>query len=145
MQKTTLRQNVKNSDRQWFVVDADGKNLGKLSTVIANALRGKNRVDFTPHVDSGAYVIVLNAEKIAVSGNKEENKMYYRHSGYLGHLKQEKLKEVREKNPTRIIREAVSGMLAKNKHRKNQLRRLFLIIGNVNPHEAQKPEILKID
>jgi large subunit ribosomal protein L13 len=145
MQKTTLRQNIQSADRQWYVVDAAGKTLGQLAVAVANALRGKNRVDYTPHVDNGNYVVVLNAEKIAVSGQKESQKMYYRHSGYLGHLKTEKLSEVRDKKPTRIMREAVSGMLPRTKHRKNQLRRLFLVVGDVNPHEAQKPELLKID
>ncbi len=144
MQKTTLRQNVKNIDRQWFVIDADGQNLGQLAVVVANKLRGKNHVDFTPHVDGGDYVIILNAEKIAVTGRKEEQKKYYRHSGYLGKLKTEKLSEVREKNPTRICCDAVAGMIPKNKLRKDQLRRLFVVIGDKNPYEAQKSEIFKI-
>ena len=142
--KTTLRQNVTNADRKWFVVDANEKNLGKLAVSIANALRGKDRADYTPHVDGGDFVVVLNAEKIAVSGKKETDKKYYRHSGYLGNLKTESLAEVREKNPVRILEEAVSGMLPKNKLRKNQMRRLFLIVGEENPHAAQTPEQLKI-
>ncbi|MDH3324186.1 MAG: 50S ribosomal protein L13 [Candidatus Peregrinibacteria bacterium] len=142
--KTTLRQNVTNADRKWFVVDANGINLGKLAVSVANALRGKNRTDYTPHVDGGDFVVILNADKIAVSGKKETDKKYYRHSGYLGNLKTESLAEVREKNPVRILEEAVSGMLPKNKLRKHQMRRLFLIVGEENPHEAQKPEQLKI-
>lgn len=145
MQKTTLRQNVQNTDRQWFVVDASQKTLGSLATTIADYLRGKNRVDFTPHVDGGNYIVVLNSEKVAVSGNKESQKMYYNHSGYLGHLKKTSLGAVREKNPIRILQDAVAGMLPKTKHRKHQLRRLFLIVGDKNPHEAQKPEILNLD
>jgi len=141
--KTSLRQNVKNPDRKWFVVDATGKRLGKVAVAVANALRGKNRVDFTPHVDGGDYVVILNSEQIAVSGSKEFDKKYHRHSGQLGKLKTQSLAEVREKNPIRILREAVSGMLPKNKLRKNQLRRLFLVVGDKNPHSAQKPEILK--
>ena len=143
MKKTSLRQNVKNENRKWFVVDANGKNLGKLAVEIAKILRGKNRVDFTPHVDGGDFVIVLNSEKIAVSGQKEAQKKYYRHSGFIGNLKTENLAAVRKKNPVRILHDAVSGMLAKNRHRKNQLRRFFCIIGEKNPHAAQKPEILK--
>ncbi len=144
MKTTTLRQNVKNGDRKWFVFDAKDKTLGLASVAIAKTLRGKNRVDLTPHVDGGDYVVVINAEKISVSGNKEDQKKYYRHSGYIGHLKTENLKAVREKDPTRILREAVAGMLPKNRHRKNQLRRLFLIVGEENKYAAQKPETLNI-
>ncbi len=144
MKKTTLRQNVTNADRKWFVVDAKDKTLGELATGVANTLRGKDRVDYTPHVDGGAYVVIINAEKIRVTGKKETDKMYYRHSGYLGNLKTESLKVVREKMPTRILEEAVKGMLPKNKLRKHQMRRLFLIEGADNPHDAQKPETLSL-
>ncbi len=144
MKKTTLRQNVKNTDRKWFLVDAKDKTLGELAVAIANTLRGKNKVTFTPHVDGGDYVVVLNVEKVRVTGNKEEDKKYYRHSGYLGHLKTESLKVVREKNPARILRDAVSGMLPKNRLRASQMKRLILVVGDKNPHEAQKPEILNI-
>ncbi len=144
MKKTTLRQNVTNADRKWFVLDADNKTLGEIATGIANVLRGKDRVDYTPHVDGGAFVVIINAEKVRVTGKKETDKKYYRHSGYLGHLKTETLKTVREKNPTRILEEAVKGMLPKNKLRKHQMRRLFLVIGDNNPHEAQKPETLSL-
>ena len=144
MKKTTLRQNVKNTDRKWFLVDAKDKTLGELAVAVANTLRGKNKVTFTPHVDGGDYVVVLNVEKVRVTGNKEEDKKYYRHSGYLGHLKTESLKVVREKNPARILRDAVSGMLPKNRLRASQMKRLILVVGDKNPHEAQKPEILNI-
>ena len=144
MKKTTLRQNVKNTDRKWFLVDAKDKTLGQLAVVIANTLRGKNKVTYTPHVDGGDYVVVLNVEKVRVTGNKEEDKKYYRHSGYLGHLKTESLKVVREKNPARILQDAVSGMLPKNRLRASQMKRLILVVGDKNPHEAQKPEILNI-
>lgn len=144
MKKTTLRQNVTNADRQWFVIDATGKTIGDVSTVAADRLRGKNRPDYTPHCDGGAYIVILNAEKVVATGNKENDKKYYRHSGYLGNLKTEALKDVREKTPTRILKEAVSGMLPKNKLRKHQMRRLFLIVGDQNPHEAQKAEELTI-
>ena len=143
MKKTTLRQNVTNADRKWFVVDAEGKTLGQLSVAITNTLRGKNRVDFTPHVDGGDYVVVLNADKVGVTGNKEEDKKYYNHSGYIGNLKTQSLKEVREKNPFRIIEDAVSGMLPKTRMRKEQLKRLRLVrSGEENPYVAQKPEPL---
>ncbi|HEY5713790.1 MAG TPA: 50S ribosomal protein L13 [Candidatus Gracilibacteria bacterium] len=142
MQKTTLRQNVKGDDRAWFIVDATDKTLGRLSTDIAVVLRGRHRPDYTPHVDGGDYVIVTNIEKVAVTGKKEDRKNYFSHSGYLGHLKIEKLKDVREKRPERIFEEAVKGMLPKNRHRKEQMRRLFLIQGSEHKYTAQTPEPL---
>lgn len=142
--KTILRQNVKNTDRKWFVIDAKDKTLGELAVVLANKLRGKNKVTFTPHVDGGDYVVVLNSEKIRVTGNKEDDKKYYRHSGVLGNLKTESLKVVRGKDPKRILKNAVSGMLPKNRLRDTQMKRLILVIGDQNPHEAQKAEILNI-
>ncbi|MCF7830388.1 50S ribosomal protein L13 [Candidatus Gracilibacteria bacterium] len=138
MKKTTLLQNVKNTDRKWWVVDANEKNLGRLAVKIADTLRGKNRPDFTPHSDGGDYVVVLNAEKIKVEGKKETDKLYIRHSRYLGNLKVQTLSEVRTKKPIRILQDAVSGMLPKNKLRAKQLKRLILILGDKNPHEAQK-------
>jgi len=142
-QKTTLRQNVKAADRKWYVIDAEGKILGDLATDIAVVLRGKHRVDFTPHVDGGDHVIVLNADKVAVTGDKENRKLYYRHSGYLGNLKVQALGDVRAKTPERILEQAVGGMLPKNKLRKHQLRRLHLVTSSAeNPHAAQKPEAL---
>lgn len=144
MKKTTLRQNVHNTDRKWYVVDAADKNLGQLSVAIANVLRGKNRPDFTPHVDGGDYVIVLNAEKVALSGNKEDSKLYYRHSGHLGKIKTRTTAEMRTKNPRKIVEFAVSGMLPKNRLRTAQLNRLMIVIGDKNPHEAQKAEPLPL-
>ncbi|MBT3348726.1 50S ribosomal protein L13 [bacterium] len=141
--KTTLRQNVTNTDRNWYMVDAAGKTLGQLSVVIANTLRGKHRVDFTPHVDGGDYVVVLNADKISVTGNKESDKLYHRHSGYIGNLKTQTLADVREKDPLRIMQHSVSGMLPKTKLRAAQMKRLILVIGDQNPHAAQNPEPLK--
>ncbi len=142
--KTTLRQNVQNTDRQWWIVDAEGKTLGQLAVAIADTLRGKRRVDFTPHVDGGDYVIVLNSEKVSVTGNKEEDKKYYRHSGYLGHLKTQSLSDVREKSPKRILEDAVSGMLPKTRLRSGQMKRLLLVIGNENPHSAQQAKPLEL-
>ncbi len=136
--KTSLRQNVQNTDRQWWVVDAEGKTLGQLSVAIADAIRGRRRVDFTPHVDGGDYVVVLNANKVAVTGNKEVDKKYYRHSGVLGNLKTQALSEVREKTPRRILEDSVGGMLPKTRHRKPQLKRLLLVLGSENPHAAQQ-------
>ncbi len=144
MKKTSLIQNVQNADRPWFIVDAAGKRLGTLAVDIANALRGKNLPSYTPHSDMGAYVIVINADKIEVSGHKEERKNYFRHSGYLGHLKVETLKTVRAKQPERILESAVSGMLPKNRLRKDQMRRLFLTIGEEHQYAAQKPQPLTL-
>ncbi len=141
--KTTLRQNVQNTDRQWWIVDAEGKTLGQMAVAIADTLRGKRRVDFTPHVDGGDYVIVLNAEKIAVTGKKEEDKKYYRHSGVLGNLKTQSLSEVREKTPKRILEDAVGGMLPKTRLRAGQMKRLLLVIGNENPYIAQQAKPLE--
>lgn len=145
MKKTSLRQNVTNADRSWYVIDAAGQPLGKLAVLIANVLRGKNRADYTPHVDGGDFVVVLNAEKVAVSGNKETQKMYYDHSGYMGSLKSQTLAEIREKNPTRIIQDAVAGMLPKNKLQTMQLKRLKLVQGSENPHGAQNPVTLTLN
>lgn len=142
--KTTLRQNVQNTDRQWWIVDAEGKTLGQLAVAIADTLRGKRRVDYTPHVDGGDYVVVLNADKVAVTGNKEEDKKYYRHSGYIGHLKTQSLGVVREKSPKRILEDAVSGMLPKTRLRAGQMKRLLLVLGSKNPHEAQQAKPLEL-
>ncbi len=142
MHKTTLRQNVQNTDRTWFVVDAEGQTLGRLSVAIANALRGRNRADFTPHVDGGDYVVVVNTEKIKLTGKKEDQKNYYRHSGYLGNLKSRSASEMRSRNPRKIIESSVYGMLPNTKLRDQQMKRLLLVIGNENPHMAQKPEPL---
>ena len=140
MKKTTLRQNVTNADRKWFVLDADNKTLGEIATGIANVLRGKDRVDYTPHVDGGAFVVIINAEKVRVTGKKETDKKYYRHSGYLGHLKTETLKTVREKNPTRILEEAVKGMLPKSNLGAQMLKSLKIYPESTHKQEAQKPQ-----
>ncbi len=145
MKKTTIRQNVTNADRKWYSFDATGVPLGKLAVEVAQVLRGKKQVTLTPHVDGGDYVVVMNIEKVKVSGNKEDDKKYYRHSGYLGNLKTKTLKQVRESDPERILREAVSGMLPKNRHRKNQLRRLRLVQGTESQYDAQKPELLTVN
>lgn len=140
--KTSLRQNITPKDRTWYVVDAEGKTLGRLAVDIARVLTGKARPDYTPHSDGGDYVVVLNAEKVAVTGNKEDQKNYYRHSGYLGGLKTQNLAEVRTKKPTKILQDAVSGMIPRTKHRKTQMQRMTLVIGGENPHTAQKPQPL---
>ena len=131
-------------ERRWFVVDADGKTLGRLATQIADTLRGKNKAEYTPHVDTGDFVIVVNCEKIAVTGNKLDQKMYYRHSGYPGGLKQRTLREQLERRPTEVLRKAVKGMLPKNKLASQQINKLKIYAGPEHPHAAQQPQPLEI-
>ncbi len=129
--------------RKWFLVDAKDKNLGRLCTEIAKILRGKNKPTFTPHLDCGDFVIVINADKIKVTGNKLKNKNYYRHSGYVGNLKVTSLEKMMEKSPEFVIRNAVKGMLPHNILGKKILKKLKIYKGENNPHDAQEPE--KID
>jgi large subunit ribosomal protein L13 len=131
-------------ERRWLVVDADGQNLGRLATRIADALRGKGKPQYTPHVDTGDFVVVVNAEKIAVTGKKLDEKIYYRHSGYPGGLKQRTLREQLERRPTEVIRKAVKGMLPKNKLAARQLTKLKIYAGPEHPHEAQAPKPLEV-
>jgi len=126
-------------EKRWYVVDADGKTLGRLSTLIADTIRGKTKPTYTPHVDTGDFVIVVNAEKIAVTGKKLDKKIYYRHSGYPGGLKERTLRQQLDKRPTDVIRLAVKGMLPKNKLASAQLTKLKIYAGPDHPHEAQAP------
>ena len=125
--------------REWYLVDADGQTLGRLATQIADALRGKRKPQYTPHVDTGDFVVVVNAEKIMVTGNKLDQKKYYRHSGYPGGLKERTLREQLERRPTEVIRKAVKGMLPKNKLAARQIVKLKVYAGPDHPHEAQNP------
>jgi large subunit ribosomal protein L13 len=131
-------------ERRWYVVDAEGQTLGRLATRIADTLRGKNKPQFTPHVDTGDFVVVVNAEKIAVTGKKLDEKIYYRHSGYPGGLKQRTLREQLERRPTEVLRTAVKGMLPKNKLAARQLTKLKIYAGPEHPHTAQAPEPLEV-
>ena len=131
--------------RRWYVVDADGKNLGRLATRIADTLRGKNKPEYTPHVDTGDFVVVVNAEKIAVTGKKLDDKLYYRHSGYPGGLKSRTLREQLERRPTEVLRTAVKGMLPRNRQARAQMTKLKIYAGPEHPHEAQRPEPLPVD
>jgi large subunit ribosomal protein L13 len=131
--------------REWYVVDAAGLTLGRLATLIADTLRGKRKPVFTPHVDTGDFVIVVNAEKIAVTGNKLDQKMYYRHSGYPGGLKSRSLREQLDRRPTEVIRAAVKGMLPKNKLARQQLTKLKVYAGPEHPHESQNPQPLDLE
>ena len=130
--------------RDWYVMDADGMTLGRLATRIADTLRGKNKPQYTPHVDTGDFVIVVNAEKIAVTGKKLDEKIVYRHSGYPGGLKERTLREQLERRPTEVIRKAVKGMLPKNKLAAAQLRKLKVYAGPEHPHAAQAPKELEL-
>jgi large subunit ribosomal protein L13 len=126
-------------ERQWYLVDAQGKTLGRLASEIAKILRGKHKPTFTPHLDTGDYVVVVNAEKIHVTGNRLDEKRYYRYSGYPGGLKSVPLRELLEKHPTRAIRYAVKGMLPKNRLGRAMIKKLKVYAGSEHPHEAQKP------
>jgi len=131
-------------ERRWYVVDAEGQNLGRLATRIADTLRGKNKPQFTPHVDTGDFVVVVNAEKITVTGKKLDEKIYYRHSGYPGGLKQRTLREQLDRRPTEVLRTAVKGMLPKNKLAARQLTKLKIYAGPKHPHTAQAPQPLEV-
>ena len=132
-------------ERHWYVVDAEGKTLGRLATHIADTLRGKGKPQFTPHVDTGDFVVVVNAEKIGVTGKKLDDKMYHRHSGYPGGLRSRTLREELERRPTEVIRTAVKGMLPRNKLARRQITKLKVYAGPNHPHEAQNPQPLKMD
>ena len=130
--------------REWYLVDAEGKTLGRLATQIADTLRGKQKPQYTPHVATGDFVIVVNAEKIQVTGNKLDQKRYYRHSGYPGGLRSRTLREQLERRPTEVLRVAVKGMLPKNRLARQQLTKLKIYAGPEHPHEAQAPTLLEV-
>ncbi|MEA2474757.1 MAG: large subunit ribosomal protein [Thermoleophilaceae bacterium] len=131
-------------ERNWVVVDATGLTLGRLATQIANTLRGKNKPEFTPHCDVGDFVVVVNAERIAVTGKKLDEKRYYRHSGYPGGLRSRTLSEMLERRPEEVIRKAVKGMLPRSRLGRAQLRKLKVYAGPDHPHAAQKPEPMEV-
>lgn len=145
MKGVTKTYNDKNTDieRQWWIVDAGSMNLGKLAVVIADKLMGKSKPTYTPHVDNGDYVVVVNAKNIQVTGNKMTDKMYYRHSGFPGGLTELKLEEVIEKDPRIVIEHAVKGMLPKNKLSAERLKRLRVFDGAEHAHTAQNPKEIK--
>ena len=131
--------------REWYLVDAEGQTLGRLATRIADTLRGKGKPQYTPHVDTGDFVIVVNAEKITVTGNKLDQKQYFRHSGYPGGLRSRTLREQLERRPTEVLRVAVKGMLPKNRLAAKQLTKLKIYAGPEHPHEAQAPKPLELE
>jgi large subunit ribosomal protein L13 len=134
----------KDRERNWLLVDAEGQTLGRLATQIADALRGKRKPTYTPHVDTGDFVVVVNAEKISVTGAKRQEKLYHRHSGYPGGLKTRTLNDMLERRPEEVIRLAVRGMLPKNRLARKQLTKLKIYAGPEHPHEAQKPQPMEI-
>lgn len=139
--------NAKKNDIQhrWYVVDAEGQTLGRLATRIADTLRGKRKAIYTPHLDTGDFVVVVNAGKIAVTGKKLQSKLYYRHTGYPGGLRQRTLREELERRPTEVIRRAVRGMLPKNRLARQQIGKLKVYAGPQHPHAAQNPQPLPLE
>jgi large subunit ribosomal protein L13 len=132
-------------ERRWYVVDAEGQTLGRLATRIADTLRGKDKPQYTPHVDTGDFVVVVNAEKVAVTGKKLDQKLYHRHSGYPGGLRTRTLREQLDRRPTEVIRKAVKGMLPRNRLARQQINKLKIYVGPEHPHEAQAPKPLKLE
>ncbi|WP_027121322.1 50S ribosomal protein L13 [Mycoplasma leonicaptivi] len=143
MRQTTI-VNTQDANKKWYVIDAEGQVLGRLSAFVASVLRGKNKPTFTPHADMGDNVIVVNAAKIKITGKKEEQKIYYSHSGYPGGLKSITAAKLRVKRPTALIEKAVSGMIPHTKLGNKQRRNLFVYAGPEHNHEAQKPERLEV-
>ncbi len=140
----TVSTRPQDVDRTWFVVDAENKTLGRLATEIAHRLRGKHKPEYTPHVDTGDYIVVVNAEKVRVTGNKFNDKMYYRHSGYPGGIKEMNFKDMQDRHPERIVEKAVKGMLPKNPLGRAMFKKLKVYSGAEHPHAAQQPQPLEI-
>jgi large subunit ribosomal protein L13 len=140
----TISANKETVKRDWFVVDATDKTLGRMAAEIAVRLRGKHKPVYTPHVDTGDYIVVINAEKVAVTGNKAANKMYYHHTGYIGGIKSISFEKLIDKAPERVIEMAVKGMLPKNSLGRDMYRKLKVYAGPKHNHEAQQPKVLDI-
>ena len=132
-------------ERKWYVIDAEGKTLGRLAAEIARILRGKNKPQYTPHVDVGDFVVVVNAEKVAVTGKKAEQKVYRRHSGYPGGMKETSYERMLERRPQEILRKAVYGMMPKTRLARQQMRKLKIYAGPEHPHAAQNPQKLEVE
>ena len=132
------------AEKNWYLVDASGQTVGRLATKIADVLRGKNSPKYTPHTDSGDYVVVINAEKVVFTGDKLDTKVYYRHSGYVGGLKERTAREQLDRQPTKVLMSAVKGMLPKNSLGRKQLTKLKVFAGTEHTHEAQQPQELKL-
>ena len=138
----TYMANPDKIERKWYVVDADGQTLGRLCSEVAKVLRGKNKPVYTPHIDTGDYVIIINAEKVAVTGKKLDQKVYYHHSDYVGGMKETTLKEMMAKKPEKVLELAVKGMLPKGPLGRSMIKKLHVYAGPEHKHEAQKPEVL---
>ena len=132
------------AEKKWYLVDASGQTVGRLATKIADVLRGKNSPQYTPHTDSGDFVVVVNAEKVVFTGDKLDSKVYYRHSGYVGGLKERTAREQLDRQPTKVLMSAVKGMLPKNSLGRKQLTKLKVFAGTEHDHEAQQPQELKL-
>ncbi len=137
--KTLFARKETQADKKWWLVDAEDKVLGRLASEVANVLRGKNKAIFTPHVDTGDFVVVINAEKVKLTGNKWSQKMYHRHSGYIGGLKSISAEDLLKKKPEALIHHAVKGMLPKNRLGRKMIKKLKVYSGQEHPHEAQQP------
>ena len=144
IQKTFTPKQQSKAEKKWYIVDANDKIVGRLATEIATILRGKNKPSFTPHMDTGDYVIVINCEKVRLTGNKESQKEYIHHTGYLGHLRRKPFATVKEKNPKKILTEAVSGMVPHNRLKKFIMAKLYVYAGEKHPHAAQNPITLNL-
>jgi large subunit ribosomal protein L13 len=142
--KTFVPKIMQNDERKWHLIDAKDITLGKLAVTIARIIRGKNKAQFTPHLDLGDYVVVTNIEKLALSGNKMETKTYYKHTGYIGHLRSITAKHLMDKNPSKILFLAVKGMIPHTKLREGMLKRLKMFVGTTHDHEAQQPQALQV-
>jgi large subunit ribosomal protein L13 len=140
----TFSPTPKDITRNWFVVDASDKILGRLASAVAVRLRGKHKVEYAPHMDTGDFIVVVNAAKVKTTGRKLDKKMYYRHSGWIGGLKETSLRDMLAKKPEEVIRKAVRGMLPKNRLGRAMLKKLKVYAGEAHPHEAQKPETLDV-
>lgn len=142
--RTTFMAKSHEIERQWFVVDAEGQTLGRLASEVAQLLRGKHKPTFTPHVDTGDHVIIINAEKIHLTGNKLKDKIYYRHSGYTGNMKERTALEMRTNYPTKMLEIAIKGMLPKGPLGRQTYRKLNVYAGAEHPHAAQNPEVYEL-
>jgi len=140
----TISAKPESVQRDWFVIDAEGKTLGRMAVEIATRLRGKHKAEYTPHVDTGDFIVVVNAEKVQVTGNKAKNKMYYRHTGYIGNLKSISFEKLQDKAPERIIEAAVKGMLPRGPLGRAMLKKLKVYAGTEHPHAAQQPQELNV-
>ena len=140
----TVSTRREDAQHDWYVVDAEGKTLGRFASEIARRLRGKHKAEYTPHVDTGDYIVVVNAEKVRVTGKKEQDKIYYRHSGYPGGIKATTLGKMRAEHPERVLAAAVRGMMPRNSLGRAMLRKLKVYAGPSHPHAAQQPQALEL-